>query len=114
MSQSFLARRPATTIAGTLSIRAQGFLLSLAIGVVLWELAAWVTGGVGFAHSWQTLRALYGLVAESEFWRAIAETIGIALLGLTLGLFLALLAGALLGSSPVIDRSTRATLNFAR
>jgi ABC-type nitrate/sulfonate/bicarbonate transport system permease component len=114
MSQFFSApkfRAPLPKSTGTAGLKV---LLTFALGVALWELAAWATGGIGFAHSCETLGALVVLSTDLEFWRAVAETIGIALLGLSLGLFLALISGALIGSSAVIDRSTRPTLNFAR
>lgn len=89
----------------------------IAIGVAslaLWELAWFTTRGIGFSHSWETLSALGQLSRLESFWVAIGETLAISFSGLALGLGIALVVGALIGSSKTVDVSTRGVLNFAR
>jgi len=84
------------------------------VALVLWEVARFTTRGIGFSHSWETLAALAQLSMREAFWVAIGETLAISFSGLALGLGLALVFGALIGSSRAIDSSTRGVLNFAR
>jgi ABC-type nitrate/sulfonate/bicarbonate transport system permease component len=98
----------------TLSMRVLGAVSSLIIGAALWQLAWFVTGGLGFSSLSNTLSQLAQLVQSTVFWMSLGDTVFLTAVGLFLGLILALLVGVGIGGSPLLDKTTRGTLNFLR
>ena len=92
-------------------IRSFGIVV-LSIG--LWELVYWAVDGVGFAHSWQVAAALVSLSAQADFWLNVVTTLAMTVAGLSLGVVVSVLMGAVLGATQFLQQSTRGTLYFLR
>ena len=110
-------RSPSSRRASKTKTGIPGWVRILAVGgtaFLLWEVAWFTTKGVGFSHSWETLGAFGNLSGQAQFWVAVAETLGLSLSGLALGLVFSLVVGAFIGSSEPLDLSTRGVLNFSR
>jgi ABC-type nitrate/sulfonate/bicarbonate transport system permease component len=88
--------------------------IAVASVLFLWQLGVVVTGGIGFASPLEVLNSLSRFVVTPRFWTALFDTVGLTLVGLSLGLIIALVIGLLLGANRILSRSSRATMNFFR
>ena len=87
---------------------------TIAIAVVLWEVVAIATKGVGFVPLAQLAEALLSISTSEGFWISIGMTVGLTIAGLVAGTAVALVVGVPLGMVNVLDVSARGTINFVR
>lgn len=102
--------RPAR--AGTLLVR----LVAIALALCLWQLLV-LTGVLttyAVAEPTATARALGSLISTSPFWSAIGHTLHSWAIGLGISLLIAVPAGLVLGSSDLLYRLFRVTIDFLR
>ncbi len=105
-------KRIATWLQGRLPAK----LLALASALALWQamIAAGVLSADAVASPPQVAQALVQLVGEGAFWGALGDTLQSWALGLALSALIAIPLGLLLGSSDVLYRSTRFSIDFFR
>lgn len=88
--------------------------ITVALSLVFWEFFAFSTGGIGFAHALEVLSALGKVLLSISFWPSFGMTIMMTMVGLGLGVIVAIVVGLPLGASRFVEQSSRGTLNFAR
>ncbi len=89
-------------------------LLSLTLGIFLWEVMTLLARTRGFPHSWTVLSDLVVLLATAAFWANLAITIWLSFLGLLFGVAISLVVGLFIGLSAPGELATRGVLNFIR
>jgi ABC-type nitrate/sulfonate/bicarbonate transport system permease component len=90
-----------------------GFI-SLALAVLIWQIAVTFVSSSRFPSISQVVNRLYEFTGDSRFWEQLGATLGLSLGGLALGVFSALLIGVPLGVNRFVDQSSRGTVNFLR
>ncbi|ALE06315.1 nitrate ABC transporter permease [Arthrobacter sp. ERGS1:01] len=88
--------------------------IGLACAALLWQLVAMTPWGAAMPTFTATLAKLATDVSGSDFWMALAETVGVALLGLVSSAVVGILVGILIGSFPAFRYATLAVLEFLK
>jgi ABC-type nitrate/sulfonate/bicarbonate transport system permease component len=87
----------------------------IAVALLLWQAASSAHAAGGSLPSVGIVAAdLGGLLASQDFWNALAQTVGIALLGLAGSGAAGIVLGILVGSFEPVRYATRAVLEFLK
>ena len=89
-------------------------LLTLAIGLGLWESASALAGAKYFPHSWRVLPDLISLLATTSFWANLLLTLWLSALSFIIGTLCATTIGVLIALKRSGELATRGVLNFFR
>lgn len=90
------------------------WLLPIFFGVAIWELARLVAQTSTFPNLLSVIIEALDLFSNFAFYESLLVTLGLALLGLLLGLLVSYVIAMLIVQSSFLDDSSRFTLNFVR
>ena len=90
-------------------------LFGVAVLLAVWEIATrTVMVTAAFPPPSVVLAALPGVVTSGSFWEALGQTLFSTIVGLALGIAVAVPLGTLIGLNPVLQRSTRVVTEFLK
>jgi len=89
-------------------------LIALAVVLVCWQVASVVLGSDTLPGVWSCVSAFGRALLTGDFWTATLDTALSTLVGLAIAVAVAVPLGAVIGSSHVVDRSSRVTVDVLR
>ena len=97
-----------------LNFRVPNKLLTLAAGIVIWESAASIVNSKSFPHVDVVLMDLIKLIKTFEFWKSLAVTINLTIVGFVIGAIFAFMLGLATALNKKIDLLFSSSIYFLR
>lgn len=89
-------------------------VVSAIAALLIWQIVGSFgpLAGDSFATAGEAISALVGLLGDADFWRALGETLQMAVIGFVISMLIAVPLGLLIGLSRFSYRSTKFTFDF--